>query len=417
VLLQVNGHSVRDVLDVQFYAADEEVELVVRRDRLVRTLRSERAYGVPLGLDFTASTFDGLRRCRNRCDFCFVAQMPPGLRASLYVRDDDYRYSLLYGSYVTLTNLTPEDWARLDEQRLSPLYVSVHATEPEVRRALLGREDTPDILPQLDRLAELGILVHAQVVLIPGVNDGAHLARTIADLAQRYPSVASIGVVPVGVTRYHRGHCRTHTADEVEAAVRTVEAMQTEFRASYGCSLVYLADEWYLVGGVDVPEDAAYDGYPQMENGIGMVRQFLDDASQVSALPLPDGPDRITLACGLLTAPLMRRVARGLATHSGVRIEVIGVPNHTFGPTVTVSGLLTGGDVLTATQGRELGDAVFLPAAMFSATGSLADKGPVRTLDDLTLRDLAERLGRPVLAAGWMSEVWERLREGTWRDL
>jgi putative radical SAM enzyme (TIGR03279 family) len=427
VLLAINGHSLRDVLDVQYYAADESLDLRVRRSGGERTYHVEREYGVPLGLGFTTPTFDGMRRCQNRCEFCFVSQMPPhaanqkglsgarSLRRSLYVRDDDYRYSVLYGSFITLTELAPEDWERLEEQRLSPLYVSVHATEGALRRQLLGRADAPDILSQIDRLLDLGIDVHAQIVLIPGVNDGLHLERSLADLSARYPGVRSIGVVPVGLTRYHRGGCRLYIAQETRAIVEQIAPMQAACRAQYGASVVYLADEWYLQSGLEVPPDKEYDDYPQIENGIGLVRQFLEDAYglQVSSSRL--GTRSCTLVCGTSIAPIMRRVAGDLAEKSGCRIEVIPVVNWLFGETVTVSGLLGGEDVLRALAGRgALGEIVFLPRAMFA---QLPDQGEGRekqqallTLDDLTPREFEDRLGRPVELVGYMSEVCERLR-------
>jgi putative radical SAM enzyme (TIGR03279 family) len=416
VLLAINGHVLRDVLDVQFYAADEELELLVRQDDSEILYEIERDYDTLLGLDFSLPTFDGMRRCRNHCEFCFVAQMPPHLRRSLYVRDDDYRYSVLYGSFITLTNLRPEDWERFEEQRLSPLYVSVHATDPDLRRRLLGREDAPDIVPQLDRLAGLGIEVHAQVVLTPGLNDGAHLVRTVSDLVARYPAVQSIGVVPVGLTRYHRGGCRRYTAEEARAVIDQVAPLQQTYRQQYGASVAHLSDEWYLLADVDVPPDDAYDDYPQIENGIGLVRQFLDDWSaleaKVGALPGVEpgrtassrqGP-RCTLACGTLVAPLMARLARALSERSGVAVQVVPVANRMFGETVTVSGLLAGEDLVAALTGRSLGDVVFLPGAMFAESRPDGD-----TLDGLTVQDLEVRLGCRVVPASWMSEVWDEL--------
>jgi putative radical SAM enzyme (TIGR03279 family) len=348
--------------------------------------------------------------------------MPPGLRRSLYVRDDDYRYSVLYGNFVTLTNLTAEDWLRLAEQRLSPLYVSVQATEPALRRQLLARADIPDLLPQLDRLAGLGIEVHAQIVLIPGLNDGPHLSHTLNDLIERYPAVASIGVVPVGLTRYHRGGCRTYRSQEAAAIIDQVSPLQAQCRSQHGVTLIYLADEWYLLSGAEVPSEETYDDYPQIENGIGLVRQFLEDSRrlEVGSSRFRVGSPRLrhvrcTLVCGTLIAPTMKRVVEPLAAHRGLEIEVVAVENRTFGESVTVSGLLTAEDVIAALRGRDLGQVVLLPGVMFAEISeSLASPGQretvqgkarARTLDDLTLRDLKERLGRPVVAANWISEV------------
>ena len=405
VLLAINDHSVRDVLDVQFYAAEEELRLLLRRGDGEIVLDVDRDYRLPLGLDFTEPTFDDVRRCNNHCPFCFVAQMPPrsqGLRPSLYIRDDDYRYSVLYGNFVTMTNLTPQDWNRLQEQRLSPLYISVHATDPGLRRALLGGDPIPDILQQIDRLAELGIAMHTQVVLVPGRNDGPHLEKTVTDLAARYPAVRSIGVVPVGLTRYHRGPCRTYTPAEAAAVIAQIAPRQAAHRARHGVSLVYLADEWYLLSRTPLPADADYDDYSQIENGIGLARQFLDDWHALDLDICHPKIKRCTLVCGTLIAPLMRAIGAELTDKSGVQVDVISTVNQLFGETVTVSGLLGGQGVLAALQGRDLGEVVCLPRAMFDDAGQ-------RTLDDLTADDLAQALGRPIITAASTSALWSAL--------
>lgn len=418
LLLEINGHSLRDVLDVQYYAAEERLKLRVQREGRERLYQVEREYGVPLGLDFDAPTFDGIRECGNRCEFCFVSQMPPRslanvhgapLRRSLYVRDDDYRYSVLYGSFITLTNLTEEDWARLEEQRLSPLYLSVHATEPALRGSLLGRADIPEILPQIDRLAALGIEMHTQIVLIPGRNDGRRLRRTIADLAGRYPSVRSIGVVPVGLTRYHRGSCRAYRPEEARRIIAELAPLQAAYRAQYGVSLLYLADEWYLLAGRQVPEDAWYDGYPQIENGIGLVRQFLEDSRALDASTCP--PTSGTLVCGTLIASLMERAVSEWAAEGRARIDVVPVVNQLFGETVTVSGLLGGAEVLAELRKRELGERVYLPRSMFAQPAQGApplgqdQEAALRTLDDLTVDELQEALGCPVVLGDLLSDL------------
>ncbi len=405
VLLSINGHAVRDVLDVQFYAADEELELLIRRGDHEWLFQVERDYELPLGLDFTSPTFDGLRRCSNHCEFCFVAQMPPRdrrLRRSLYLRDDDYRYSVLYGSFITLTNLTPPDWQRFQEQRLSPLYISVHATDPGLRRRMLGRANTPDILDQLDRLAALDIEMHAQIVLVPGQNDGLYLTRTVNDLIERHPAIRSIGIVPVGLTRYHRGRCQRYTPGQAGAVIAQIEPVQTSCRQRFGASLVYLADEWYLLAGAPIPPNEQYDDYAQIENGIGLVRQFLDDSQALDVASTARRASRVTLICGALFAPILQDQAQKLAMKMGIQFQVIAVANQLFGETVTVSGLLGGNDLLAAVRGRELGDVVCLPRAMFDAAGA-------RTLDDLTLNDLEQRINRPLIVAERLSQLVDQL--------
>jgi putative radical SAM enzyme (TIGR03279 family) len=429
VLLSINGHILRDVIDYRFYGAEEELELVVERggERIVYDV--ERGYDQELGIEFAEPTFDGLRRCNNRCEFCFFQGMPPGMRRSLYVKDDDYRYSFLFGNYITLTDLTEDDWSRLAEQRLSPLYVSVHATDLALRRRILGNPAAPDVVEQLKRLGSLGIQVHAQIVLIPSLNDGQYLAHTVADLAALYPIVQSIAVVPLGLTKYHRCPFRLYEPEEAKPIIIQISAWQREYRGWYGFNLVYASDEWYLLAGLEVPPAEKYDGFPQLENGVGLTRVFLDEGFQVtsprsqvtghrSQVTSPRSQvtgrrsqvtghrsqvGKVTLVCGTLIAPVLEEMAAKLAGRTGLKVQVVPVVNDFFGPTVTVSGLLTGRDVIEVLRGRDLGDVVFLPRAMFDASGEL-------TLDDMSPAEIGERLGVRVEVAGMMGEVVTSLR-------
>jgi putative radical SAM enzyme (TIGR03279 family) len=379
-LLSVNGHLLRDVIDVRFYSAEEYLALRVRRDEDEFTVETERWYGESLGLEFVHPTFDGIRRCDNRCEFCFVAQMPPGLRPSLYVKDDDYRHSFLFGNYITLTNLDEADWERIGEQHLSPLYVSVHATDPNLRRRILSNPAAPGVMAQLRCLADLGIVVHTQIVVTPGLNDGPHLDRSISDLADLYPAVYSISIVPVGVTKYHRGDCRVLTLEEMRTIFEQVTDWQTVLHGHLGVNLVYLSDEWYLRLSQEIPPAEAYDSLDLTENGVGLVRQFLDHASRIT----PSGHASRTFVTGTLFAPVLRSVANA---------NVIPVVNRFFGETVTVAGLLTARGVIAQLRERELGDVVALPPAMFG--------GPEgQSLDEMWPRDVEKALGRPVVVGG-----------------
>jgi putative radical SAM enzyme (TIGR03279 family) len=373
---------------VQFYSAEEHLALRARRNGREFTVETGRRYEEPLGLDFVHPTFDGIRRCNNGCEFCFVVQMPAtGLRRPLYVKDDDYRYSFLFGNYVTLTNLDEADWARIGEQGLSPLYVSVHATDADLRRRILRNPAAPDVMAQLRRLAELGIEVHTQIVAVPGLNDGPHLERSIADLAGLYPAVRSASVVPVGLTKYHRGGCRVHTDAEARVVFEQVSGWQERLRERLGVSFVYLSDEWYLRLGEEVPPMEAYDGLDLTENGVGLVRRFVDRWEGLHIeIPKPKSQSpRTTLVTGTLFAPVLRRVA-GRHAH----VEVVPVANRFFGETVTVAGLLTGQDVVAQLQERELGDAVLLPPAMFG--------GPEgQSLDGMWPQEVGEALEREVV--------------------
>ena len=405
-LLAINGHILRDVIDCRYYSSEEYLEISLNRDGVEMTIKTHRRYGQELGLEFIRPIFDATRRCVNVCEFCFVAQLPGGLRASLYIRDDDYRLSFLTGSFVTLTNLSKVDWDRLAQQRLSPLYVSVHATAPYLRRRILGHP-VPDIRQQLRRLGDLGIHVHTQVVLVPGLNDGLNVERTLRDLAALYPMVESVAVVPVGLTRFHRGGCRTYRPGEAKALLAQVAPLQREFRQRWGVGFMYLADEWYLLAKESVPPTASYDGFPQLENGVGLVREFLDDweifrQSLTADRFLNLQGMRFTLVCGVLIAPKLRDVANTLSELTGSDFDVISVPNMFFGPTVTVSGLLAGADVVNELTGRALGNAVVLPRAMFDAPGEC-------TLDGWSLDRIEEQLNVPVRCARNSSQVIEEL--------
>jgi putative radical SAM enzyme (TIGR03279 family) len=401
VLHAINGHSLRDVIDYRFYSAEEILRLEVSRPGgIPQEVQVVRSYGEDVGLDFQDPTFDGIRRCRNRCDFCFIAQMPPGLRSSLYIRDDDYRYSFLFGSFVTLTNLKESDWRRIGQQGLSPLYVSVHATDWLVRSRLLGQSGASDILGQIRRLGSLGTAVHTQIVITPGHNDGAVLTRTVADLADLYPTVASIGIVPVGLTRYQSSGLRNLTGDEAKTIVDYVASLQSSYRQNLGRSLVYASDELYLAAGRSLPPATRYDDFPQLDNGIGLTRQLLNDWSRVRRRAVPGRWPfrRVTLACGTLIAPTLRTLADQLAERVGASVEVLPVTNELFGPTVTVSGLLTASDVVSAAATRDLGDALVLPRSMFDAGGLV-------TLDDRTARWIETRVSSPVAVADSMGAL------------
>jgi putative radical SAM enzyme (TIGR03279 family) len=421
-LLAANGHPLRDVLDWSFYADGPTATVRVHRGEGEWTVRLRRPAGSDWGIAFSEPLFDGLRRCANRCLFCFMDQLPSGWRRTLYLRDDDYRLSFLYGNFVTLTNLRPEDWDRLAEQRLSPLYVSVHATEPDLRRRLLGRKRAPDVLEQIERLGRLHIAVHAQVVLCPGINDGPHLERTLADLRRLYPTVQSVSLVPVGLTRFRtpppadlegvEPALRPYTPDEARDLLAWALPHQRALRRTLDCGFLYPADEFYLLAERAVPSARLYDGFPQLENGVGLVRLLLDDWARTRRrLPPMNGEDRgrpervrarATLATGTLLFPVLLKVARELAARMpGADIEVLPIENVTFGPTVTVAGLLTGEALRSGLRAAQ-GDVLFLPIAAFDDQG--------RALDDVTVGALEQELGRPIVLVDRMSQVVRALR-------
>ena len=382
----VDGHPLRDVLDYRFHLSAEKVEVEVRRaDGQVWLITLEKDPDETLGVTFQDNLFDGIRQCRNRCRFCFVDQMPSGLRSSLYIKDDDYRLSFLSGNFVTLTNLLPGDMDRIVRQRLSPLYVSVHATDPQIRSRLLGSSSGPPIMEILEQLAASGITVHTQVVVVPGVNDGAVLEETLEDLASLHPAVRSVGVVPVGLTR-HRSSGAMEPVDRALAreTVRLVAGRQEQFMSRLSSPFAFLADEFYLKAGEDLPPTEHYGSFSQLENGVGLwsllesqFRGALNEGRVLSGIILT----------GKLAAPLLSDLLAERAA-PGSRLEMVPVENRWLGPTVTVAGLIGGRDVIRALKERDLpgGLPVYLPASALREMGQRRE-----FLDGLTLEEASRQ--------------------------
>jgi putative radical SAM enzyme (TIGR03279 family) len=390
-VLAINGHALRDAIDFQFHGGDERLALSIEREGSRHALRLVRRAGAELGVELEAPRAAEIATCANKCVFCFIHQLPKGMRKSLYVKDDDFRLSFLHGNYITLTDLDEAELERIVEQRLSPLYVSVHATDPRLRWELLGRPRVAaEILPRLERLAKAGIRMHAQIVLCPGLNDGAHLERTVSGLAPLYPHVATTAIVPVGLTR-HRERLpalRTLTDDEARELTARVATWQGQFLERLGSRFVFLGDEVYLQAGVPLPSAAAYEGFAVAEDGIGLVRRFEDGVEGALRRRRPaSAPRAVTVISGALYAP---RLARLVAAMAGAAARVVAVPNHFFGGNVSVAGLLTGQDIARhlATL-PDLGEAIVVPAV------ALRDRDGV-FLDDMTPSDLAAAVGVPV---------------------
>ncbi len=414
-LLAINGTPVKDVVGYQFHQVNNRLTLEVSREGtpapLVFTIRKPEQQD--LGLEFVDPTFDGIKRCNNHCPFCFVDQNAPGLRRTLDIKDDDYRYSFLYGGFITLTNLKESDWERINEERLTPLYVSVHATELDLRKELLGNPRIPDILEQLKFLGDMGIQTHTQLVVCPGVNDGEHLDRSISDLSALYPAVQTVGVVPVGLTRFRRNShyqlkidLRPYHSVEAAVVVDQVEEWQRRLKTQIGTNFAFLSDEWYLMADRKVPHVREYEEFPQMENGVGMVRQLLDELRK-TARKLPariDRPMRIVLACGEMPASTLERALRPLRAIENLDVRLIVIANDTLGGNVGCSGLLFGAETAEALRpysatGAEPADLIFLPRRMFDFSG-------VRTLDEWTAGKFQRELGRPVIPAEWVHQIW-----------
>jgi putative radical SAM enzyme (TIGR03279 family) len=386
----IDRAPIRDFLD--FYLASFGPEHSVEIMRAGRRLRLniDRTGNKDLGVEIDTGR---VRRCTNRCVFCFVDQLPPGLRPALYVKDEDYRLSFLHGNYLTLTNLKREDETRIIEHHLSPLYVSVHATDKAVRAALLGRRSGQAILKILKRLAARGTRFHAQIVLVPGRNDGAVLDRTLEDLIDPSAGVLSVAVVPVGLTCHRKGleALRPVSRASARTTVDQVARLNRASRKRAGRGLVYASDELFIVAGRAIPAAAYYDDFPQMENGVGLVRHLMDQLARV-APPARLRGRRIVLVTAALARLLITRLAAKLRSHE-VDARVVPVENNLFGPTVTVSGLLAGRDVLAALRSAPSYDVAVLPPDMVNSGGL--------TLDDLSVPDLAAAAGAPMVVADY----------------
>ncbi len=372
-IISINGQRPRDLIDYQFLCADELLELeVIDSTGKTHQIEIEKDYDEDLGLEFDTALFDGLIQCNNRCPFCFIDQQPPGKRETLYLKDDDYRLSFLYGSYLTLTNLSQREWDRIEQMRLSPLYVSVHATEPDVRIRLLKNSRAGKILEQMRWFQERRLQVHVQVVLCPGINDGAHLTQTLLDLAQFHqgdvPAIASIAVVPVGLTRFRpdADELIPVTPEKAQEVIAQVQELQAKFRQQYGFTVAWLADEWFLIAGQELPAESHYEDYPQIGNGVGSIRLFLKEF-QKAARKLPKrlkSPRRFTWVVGNAVELAFQPIVQRLNQVEGLEVDMVAIASNYWGQAITVTGLLTGQDIFDALQGRDLGDAVLLPSLM-----------------------------------------------------
>jgi putative radical SAM enzyme (TIGR03279 family) len=371
-LLSVNGRALEDFLDWEFLSAEEEILLHVRQpDGEEIEFEIERPIGEPIGVGLEPPR---IRRCANRCDFCFVDGLPEGLRDVLYIRDDDYRLSFRYGNFATLTNLKANDVRRIIEYRLSPLYVSVHATDPTIRRYLLRNPTAPDILPQLRDFAEHGIQFHTQVVMSPGVNDGPVLQQTLEDLYAFGPTILDCSIVPVGLTEFSKHHLvREPTRQECAAAIALVEERAEQARTERGMSWAFGADELYLRAGVPLPPAEFYDGFDQVENGVGAVRWLEQRLDSMDARLQAWSGRRIAVITGTAMAQLMPMVLERLASRSDSHFELIPVVNSLFGASVTTAGLLPGAAIQTALRGRSDLDLALIPGESLNDEGLFID--------------------------------------------
>ena len=390
-LISINGVKPRDLIDYKFLMAEENIQLIILDEKdKQHTIDIEKDYDDELGLAFTEALFDGLKQCNNQCPFCFIDQQPSGKRKSLYLKDDDYRLSFLYGSYLTLTNLSEQDWLRIDQQRLTPLFVSVHATEPSLRSKLLRNPKAIDLLNQLAWFSKKRIQIHAQIVVCPEINDGKALEGTINDLysfAQGdFPVVLSAAVVPVGLTRFRPSNDGLIPVDLdcATKVINQVESMQRIFYKSTGSRFAWLSDEWYLIAKKPLPSLISYEDLPQKENGVGSIRSFLR-AMDKATRNLPTKIDQkktCSWVVGKLVENELQKPCKRINKINNFALHLYGLPSPYWGQEQIVTGLLTGQDLIKGLRGKELGDELLIPSVMLR-------QGEKIFLDDMTLQELS----------------------------
>jgi putative radical SAM enzyme (TIGR03279 family) len=392
-ILSINGHAISDEIGLRFYLAEQTVRLEVRNPSGETTLFADLADGEIFGVeveDFRTRT------CNNQCLFCFIDQLPQGVRPALAVKDDDYRLSFLHGNYITLTNMPERELDRIIEQALSPLYVSVHATDPALRTQVLGRRKQDDLDGKMRKLISGGIKLHTQVVLMPGINDGEKLHKTIADLYSFHPGVASVAVVPLGLSEHGRPReiYKPVTPSYCREVIAEALPWQAKFRREIGRTFVYLADEFYIQGGIPLPDSTYYDEFAQIEDGIGMVRKFIDDFDRELALRRKPRPHlNGTLVTGRLFHPFLSECVNRFNRKLGSRLAVREVENRFMGKSITVAGLLGGRDISDALAGTDPGDFVIIPEEAVSRVDGIL-------VDNLSPKDISRTLGRPVHTSG-----------------
>lgn len=403
-LVEINGHTIRDIIDYQFYSADDVIDCTFLRNRKVKSIRFRQEECQNSGLDFEPMR---LKKCGNRCIFCFVDQNPKGMRLSLYFKDEDYRLSFIHGNYVTLTQVSRNDLKRIVEQRLSPLYVSIHAVDLKIRKNLLGLKQDDRLLGKIRFLINNGIELHGQIVLCPGINDGKVLKESLETLSSFFPGVHSIAVVPVGLTRHRQGlpKLRGYDSDSARIVLEEVENVQKGFKRKLGQSFVYLADEFYLLGRISLPCFEHYEDFWQLENGVGLTRSFLktfDEASKEFPEKL-DRSRRFVIVTGALAEPVIESyVLPVLRKIKNLHIHIRVVYNRFYGDSITVSGLLTGQDIIDAFRGDENDADLLLPHNCLNSDEFF--------LDDLSINDLTRVLKRRIIALEDFKNFWKIAR-------
>ena len=393
-LVAINSHEIYDILDYRFHLCEKKIKLTVIRDGKTKNFRFRKEENdLDIGLEFATALMDEKQSCKNKCIFCFIDQNPPGMRQSCYFKDDDSRLSFLHGNYVTLTNISEREVERIIEMHISPINVSVHTTDPELRCKMLSNRFAGEKLAYLRRFADAGITICAQIVLCRGINDGAHLDRTLHDLMEYLPALDSVSIVPAGLTKYRENlpKLELFSPEECRAVINQVAAYGDYCMQKYGTRVFLCSDEFYVRGGLPLPDEDFYCGFSQLEDGVGMLTSFKTDAMR--ELEFAEASEReraVSVVTGHAAYDTISEVARLCEEkHGKLRVNVIRIDNNFFGETVTVAGLLTGGDMIAGCRGKELGEILYIPRNSLRADGDLF-------LDNLSPEDLERELGVPV---------------------
>jgi len=400
ILVSINGREINDVLDYRFFLAEKEVVLAVSREDRRLEVKIKKSQYDDIGLAFETPLMDKKHFCENKCIFCFIDQLPRGMRKTLYFKDDDSRLSFLHGNYITLTNLSERDIDRIIEMHISPVNISIHTTNPSLRVKMMHNKRAGEVLSYIKRLADAGISLCGQIVLCKGINDGRELERSLTELAEFFPYMQSVSIVPAGLTRYREKlyPLEAYNKDEAAQIIDTVNLFGERMKEKHGIRVFYCADELYLKAERALPGEDYYDGYPQIENGVGMITstlaEFLDELSYadeyISEVKLPR---TVSIATGVAAYDVISSMARAMEEKiSGLKINVYKIINNFFGDTITVAGLLTAGDIIGQLSGKELGEVLYFPENALRADGDLF-------LDDISPEELGERLGVKALPA------------------
>lgn len=395
ILISANGEEIIDIIDYKYITTDEFVTLLIKKpDGELWELEIEKEYAEDIGISFTNPLIDSAKSCSNKCIFCFIDQLPKGMRETLYFKDDDSRLSFLQGNFITLTNLSDKEIDRIIEYRISPVNVSVHTTNPELRKKMLCNKNAGKLYDILKRFSSVNIEMNCQIVLVPNVNDGAELERTLSDLSALYPNVNSVAVVPIGVTKFREGlyPAETFGRETSKSVIELIEKAQGEFLKILGTRFVFASDEFFVLAESEIPKEEEYEGFPQIENGIGLIRSFKTEVEEelqaICGNPVIDR--KFIIPTGTLAYEFMSEIAdMMMEKFDKLVIEVVPIKNRFFGETITVTGLLTATDIIDQLKGMDLGDGLFITKAMLKSDEDIF-------LDNITLDELEKKLGKKI---------------------